>query len=194
MIATLRTLLVALTLITGAAQPASAGAFEDGFAAYRSEDYPTALRLWMPLARQGDAGAQFNLGIMYANGRGVPQNDAEAVKWYRLAADQGDAGAQSNLGIMYANGRGVPQNDAEAVKWYRLAADQGDAGAQSNLGIMYANGRGVPQNYVLAYMWSNLASAGGNAYGGKNRDEVAAKMTPAQIAEAQRLAAEWKPK
>ncbi len=158
MIATLRTLLVALTLITGAAQPASAGAFEDGFAAYRSEDYPTALRLWMPLARQGDAGAQFNLGIMYANGRGVPQNDAEAVKWYRLAADQGDAGAQSNLGIMYANGRGVPQN------------------------------------YVLAYMWSNLASAGGNAYGGKNRDEVAAKMTPAQIAEAQRLAAEWKPK
>ena len=64
---------------------------------------------------------------MYNNRRGVPQDDAEAVKWYRLAAEQGYAEAQSNLGVMYNNGRGVPQDDAEAVKWYRLAAEQGYA-------------------------------------------------------------------
>ena len=78
--------------------------------------------------------AQYNLGIMYYNGQGVPQDYAEAVKWYRLAADQGDAYAQYNLGVMYDNGEGVPQDYKEAVKWYRLAAEQGHAKAQYNLG------------------------------------------------------------
>ena len=89
--------------------------------------------------------AQFNLGIMYANGEGVLKDDAEAVKWYRLAAEQGHANAQYNLGVMYDNGIGVLKDDAEAVKWYRLAAEQGYANAQHNLGAMYADGRGVPQ-------------------------------------------------
>ena len=70
-------------------------------------------------AEQGDAKAQVDLGVMYANGDGVPENDAEAVKWFRKAADQGDAKAQFDLGVMYANGDGVPENDAEAVKWFR---------------------------------------------------------------------------
>ena len=82
----------------------------------------------------------------------------------------------------------------QAVKWYRLAADQGDADAQSNLGLMYANGRGVPQDHVQAHKWFDLAGAGGDEDGRKNRDIVTKKMTPAQIAEAQRLAREWKPK
>ena len=77
------------------------------------------------LADQGDATAQFNLGIMYSEGRGVLKDDAEAVEWYRLAAEQGYADAQFNLGGMYANGEGVPKDDAEALRWYRLAADQG---------------------------------------------------------------------
>ena len=81
-------------------------------AAYESKDYATALKLWRPLAEQGDAQAQYNLGIMYDNGQGVPQDDAEAVKWYRKAAEQGIAKAQYNLGVMYANGRGVPQDYA----------------------------------------------------------------------------------
>ena len=68
--------------------------------------------------------------VMYDEGRGVPQDDAEAVKWYRLAAEQGNAAAQYNLGVMYDKGEGVPQDDAEAVKWYRLAAEQGAAAAQ----------------------------------------------------------------
>ncbi len=67
---------------------------------------------------------------MYDNGQGVPQDYAEAVKWYRMAAEQGDAKAQSNLGFMYDNGQGVPQDYAEAAKWFRLAAEQGDADAQ----------------------------------------------------------------
>tara|TARA_B100001105_G_scaffold174513_1_gene140621 strand:- start:446 stop:796 length:351 start_codon:yes stop_codon:yes gene_type:complete len=92
------------------------------------------------LAEQGLANAQYSLGLMYDEGEGVPENDAEAVRWYRLAAEQGNTLAQYNLGVMYANGRGVPENDAEAVKGYRLAAEQGDASAQSNLRGMSAYG------------------------------------------------------
>ena len=70
---------------------------------------------------------------MYDDGRAVPQDYAEAVKWYRKAAGQGDAGAQNNLGVMYKNGRGVPQDYVEALQWYRKAAEQGNAEAQGNL-------------------------------------------------------------
>ena len=76
-------------------------------------------------AEQGDATAQCNLGIMYEFGKGVAQDDAEAVKWYRLAAEQGDAHGQYSLGLMYELGRGVAQDYAEAMRWYRQAADQG---------------------------------------------------------------------
>ena len=89
---------------------------------------------------------------------------------------------------------GVPQDYAEALKWYRLAADQGHASAQCNLGVMYANGEGVPQDYVRAHMWFNLSAAQGDQDAAKNRDDVAKRMTPAQIAEAQKLAREWQPK
>ena len=75
-------------------------------------------------AEQGDAVAQFNLGGMYANGTGVPQDEAEAVRWFRLAADLGYAQAQFNLGVMYANGRGVPQDDETAHVWLNLAASR----------------------------------------------------------------------
>ncbi len=87
----------------------NAGVFEDGFAAIERGDYAAAYRLWKPLAEQGDADAQYNLGFMYGNGKGVPQDYREAVKWYRKAAEQGLAKAQSNLGFMYGNGKGVPQ-------------------------------------------------------------------------------------
>jgi uncharacterized protein len=158
------------------------------------QNYPEAVRLYRSAAEQGHARAQFNLGVKYDNGEGVPQNYAEAGRWYRLAADQGDAKAQSNLGVMYANGRGVVENDVEAVKWYRFAAEQGQSNAQHNLGLMYANGTGVTQNYVEAYKWWALAAAQDNAGAAKNRDVVLGKMTAAQIAEGQRLAAEWEPR
>ena len=123
-----------------------------------------------------------------------PQDDAQAAKWTRLAADQGDASAQYNLALKYANGRGVPQDDAQKVKWLRLAADQGFAEAQFNLGGMYGSGQGVPQDFVQAHMWFNLAAAQGNENGKKGRDLVAKIMTPQQIAQAQELARNWKPK
>ena len=131
--------------------------------------------------------AQFNLGAMYHTGRGVPQDYTEARKWYRKAADQGNAYAQFALGLIYEKGRGVPQDYVEALKWYRKAADQGNPWAQLSLGLMYTTGQGVPQDYVQAYKWFTLAGAA------ENRDRAAAMMTPAQIAEAERLAREWKP-
>ena len=146
-------------------------------------------------AEQGEAEAQYDLGVMYANGLGVPEDDAEAVRWLRLAAGQGYAAAQFTLGLWYDHGLGVPQDDIEAVRWYRLAADQGDAGAQSNLAIMYENGKGVPQDYVQAHIWYNLAAsrmAGGHRqHAVHGRERAAGLMNSTQIAEAQRLAREW---
>ena len=81
-----------------------------------------AARLFRPLAEQGDALAQFGLGLMYRDGKGVPQDTQEAVKWYRKAAEQGDAQAQFNLGLMYSNGQGVPQDFIRAHVWYSVAA------------------------------------------------------------------------
>ena len=92
----------------------------------------TELAQLRALAEQGDAVAQYNLGLMSASGRGVPEDDVEAVRWYRLAADQGYATAQYNLGNRYANGEGVPEDDLLAYMWWNLAAAQGNETAQSN--------------------------------------------------------------
>ena len=141
------------------------GQYEDAVAAYKRGDYETAYQLLKPLAQQGIPIAQYNLGVMYDNGKGVPQDYAEAMNWYRRAAEQGLADAQHNLG------------------W------------------VYFEGQGVPQDYILAHMWFSLAVSRFPASEGekreqavKDRDIVASKMTPAQTAEAQRLAREWKPK
>ena len=80
----------------------------------------------------GDLGEFLNLGFMYATGRGVAEDDAEAVDWYRKAAEQGVATAQNNLGIMYYNGQGVPQDYVQAHKWFNLAAAQGNEGGREN--------------------------------------------------------------
>ena len=135
---------------------------------------------------------------MYADGEGVAQDYVEAAKWYRRAAEQGDDSAQFNLGRMYADGEGVAQDYVEAAKWYRRAAEQGDDSAQFNLGRMYADGEGVAQDYVLAHMWLNLSTSrtSGDEHKGdaEMRDAIAVEMTREQVAEAQRLAREWKPK
>ncbi len=103
--------------------PAWAG-WDEAEAAYQRGNYATAIREWRPLAEQGDAYAQFNLGLMYRNGHGVPQDDAEAVKWYRKAAEQGNAKAQNDLGTLYSNGQGVPQDYVQAHMWSNLAASR----------------------------------------------------------------------
>ena len=178
---------------------AMAGPLEDAKAAAERRDFATALQILRPLAEQGNAAAQTALGVIYEHGQGVPQDFVQAVIWYNEGAYQGDPDAQSNLGAMYANGWGVPQDYAQAVVWYRQAGERGNAGAQRNLGLMYEHGQGVPQDYVSAHMWLNLAAASRATdpavrdQAAKERDMLAAKMTPAQIAEAQRLANEWKP-
>ncbi len=124
---------------------------------------------------------------------------ATAFREFEPLAEQGVALAQFSLGFMYEKGQGVPQDYAEAVKWYRKAAEQGHGEAMNNLSLMYSHGRGVPQDYVRAHMWFNLAAS--RLPPGKvrddavfNRDSLARLMTPEQIAEAQRLAREWKRK
>ena len=119
---------------------------------------------------------------------------ARAVGACSRLARQGVASAQIKLGDMFAKGDLVPEDDAEAMKWWRMAADQGDANGQHNMGVAYFSGEDVPQDYVQAYMWWSLAVAQGDADAAKDRDVVAAKMTPAQIEQAKALAAAWKPK
>ena len=183
---------VAVTLVTLFLPLQGTGAdLEKGLEAYARGDYQTALEEFMPLAIQGNSSAQNNLGVMYDNGQGVPEDDKEAVKWYRLAAEQGSASAQYNLGFMYANGEGVPEDDKEAVKWYRLAAEQGDAMAQYNLGSMYANGQGVPEDNIMAYMWWNLAAVSGDKSSVKNKQIISERMTKADISKAQELSRQW---
>jgi TPR repeat protein len=184
------TICLAVALLLGSAGVSWSQDFQKGLAAAQSGDYATALRELTPLAKQGDAKAQYNLGLMNRDGQGVPQDYKTALKWFRLAAEQGDADAQHNLGVMYGNGRGVPQDDKTAVKWYRRAAEQGDADAQNNLGFMYANGKGVPQDYILGHMWWNLAASSGQKNAISGRDAVSKRMTSSQLEKAQDLARE----
>lgn len=128
-------------------------------------------------AEKGDPEAQFDLGRKYAEGKEVPLDYVESVKWYRKAADQGHAIAQYGLGLAYYNAKGVPQDYVEALNWFRKAADQGVALAQSNLGVMYARGEGVPKDDVEAYAWYNLAAVS-NETARKNRDNAALRLTP----------------
>ena len=164
------------------------------------QDHEEAVKWYRLAADQGYAAAQNNLGIRYSNGWGLPKDEAQAVAWFRRAAEQGELRAQLNLANRYYEGIGVQQNYGEAAKWYRLAAEQGLASAQSHLGYLYSIGLGVPQDDVEAYMWLDLAasrhSAGTEAleWAVNTRDSLAARMTPLQIAKAERLTREWQPK
>jgi TPR repeat protein len=124
--------LLFVAVLAGLAAVAHAG-FDDGVAAYNKGDYSKAYTEFKRLAEQGEATAQYNLGVMYHKGQGVQQDDVGAVKWWLKAAERGHVKAQFFLGVACDNGYGVPQNHAEAVKWYREAAVQGDADAQGAL-------------------------------------------------------------
>ena len=158
-------LLLAFALIVPAVAPAAPptaqAEFDAGLTAYRRGDYQQALADFWPLAAQGYALAEYNLGLMYANGQGVTQDYAKALKWYRLAVAQGDAPAENNLGSMYYKGQGVPQNYVTAYKWYLIAK---------------ATIPATNRHYALV---------------SQNVKSLAALMTPAQIAEAQQEASAW---
>ena len=168
----------------------SAQDFNKGYEAAQRGDYATAIKEWKPLAEQGDAAAQFNVGVMHERGKGVLKDNSEAAKWYELSAEQGNAHAQYNLGLMYTKGDGVSHDVTEALKWYRLSVEQGNAYAQKSLGAMYLMGFGVLQDNLKAHMWYNISSANGHEDAGKWRDKVADSMTPEAIEKATAMARE----
>ena len=158
-----RSLLLALALTMGTWVPVQAQTFEQSWAAYERKDYRTAFVGFKKLAEQGGAWAQYNLGTMYAEGKGVLSDDKLAAAWWHKAAEQGHAGAQNNLGVMYASGEGVPKGEQRAAAWFRKAAEQGDASAQFNLGNMYRNGQGMPKDEQQAVAWYRKAAEQGYA-------------------------------
>jgi len=161
-----------------------------------AQNLAQAVALFRKAADQGNAQAQYNLGAMYAKGQGLPQDFVQAFNWFGKAADHGNALAQTALGLMYADGQeGMPQDFALAGHWFGKAADQGNAYAQANLSWLYTNGQGVGQDDTQALMWSTLALARAEDDATRElaasiHDALAAKMTPDQIAEAQRMARE----
>mgnify|MGYP003553681214 CR=1 FL=1 len=187
----LKRLLVAL-VVSCAAGFVHADIPDEAIDAYQHGDYAKAYALVLPLAEAGDASAEFALGVFYKNGEGVPENQHEAVAWYRKAAEQGHPSAQLNLGLMYYNGQGVPQDHREAVAWYRKAAEQDFSAAQNGLGVLHEHGLGVAANPVLAYMLYNLASAQGYKLAADNRNRIIDRLTRAQLDEAQALTRNWK--
>jgi TPR repeat protein len=157
------------------------------------DDKWESVKWYRKAAEQGHPEAQFQLGSCYEH-LDLMQDPADAVKWYRMAAAQGQINAQLTLGQIYAIGNLVAEDLKEAMKWYRLAAEQGDTDGQYELGKMYDERLGVKRDAVEALKWLNLAASSCDLPAIADRDALAAKLTPAEVAEAERLAQEWKPK
>jgi TPR repeat protein len=140
---------------------------------------------------QGNAQAQASLGFMAQSGRGLAQDTAEAASWFQKSAEQGVADAQFMLGAFFRDGTGVQQDYSKAAFWFESAAEQGYARAQRNLGLLCRDGLGLAKNPIEALKWFNLSAGSGDELAKTNRDELAAKMAPAELDEAQRLARMW---
>src|SRR5512141_1786203 len=157
-------ILIASLLSFPMARPIFAGPIEDSIKAYRGGDYKTAYQLVQPQAEKGDADAQFILGYLYDEGKGVPQDYAEAAKWYGRAAKQGNKAARHNLGLINDQGQ-VSKDRAEMGKWHRRAVEPGKAAARSNsnLGLMDNHVRGVPKDNREMEKWHRGATEPGKA-------------------------------
>ena len=150
----LRSDLVALMLACAAPVWADNQAqYQQAVTEYNAGHYSEVLRLLQPLAEQGDAEAQYKLGLMYANGQGVAQDYQQAFSWFQKSANQGYANAQYALGDLYFYGQNVTQDYQQAIVWYQKAAVQGYDVAQYALGNMYRDGKGVVKDYQQAKMW-----------------------------------------
>ena len=179
-----------LVLLCGATPWALA---QDPFVAFGSRDYAAALAGFQALAAQGNPNAMNNLGLMYANGLGVPRDDAVAVKWYGQAAAVGHIDAINNLGGMYEMGYGVPQNYASAAEKYALAAKYGSSDAQYNLAALYESGKGVPNDALQAYIWYSLSAAQGDQDAAAGRSRMAELLDPTLRGQADTFVTAWKP-
>jgi TPR repeat protein len=160
-----------------------------------AKDYTKAAAWFRRAATQEDACGETQLGVLYQSGNGVAKNYATAMNWYQKAASLGDESAQALLGDIYFDGLGVRQDYAAAAGWYQKAANGGDPDSQFKLGLMYQRGQGLAQDNIQAHVWFDL-SAGqiGHPFAAADaRATVEAMMSPDQVAQAVRLAQEWKP-
>jgi len=162
--------------------------YDDALKAANLGDYKKAYHLCLVDAEKGSAVAQRNVGLMYEDGLGVPQEARKAVRWYRLAAEQGEKLSQYYLALMLEEGEGVPRDYKEAVWWYRLSAMKGYVKAQYRLGLMYLKGYGVSQSSEIAYAWWSVAASKGHEEAIKYKNSAQEQMTADQIAKAQQIA------
>jgi len=160
--------------------------------AYERGDNRTAFDGFKILAENGNAEAQYYLGMLFIYGeKEIHFDKKKSLKWIKLSAKNGFAKAQLELGDTYFFGWGVPKNDLESLKWHRMAAEQGSKVAQSELGWMYENAKGGAEDLVRAHMWYNIAVTNGDLSAASDRNKVEMTMTPKQVVEAQKLAREW---
>ncbi len=177
----LAAVLLALAVATASVARAD---YRAGWDAFENGDYPAALRAWLPSAEVGDPQAQYALGIMLLYGRGMDADPPGAAAVLAPAAAAGLPEAAYALGTLYQDGEGVRRDFAEAARLYGVAALGGHTAAQNNLAIMLALGEGVVRNAGMAHTWFGLAAKGGDASAARNRDRVAAELTPTERAES----------
>jgi localization factor PodJL len=175
------------------AQYELATAYATGHGAQR--DLHLAVQWYEKAAQAGLAPAQYRLGSLYEKGLGVTRNANQAMVWYRKAADKGNVRAMHNLAVLTAEGgeNGKPDY-ANAAQWFRKAAEYGVKDSQFNVAILLARGLGVPQNLTLSYVWFSAAAAQGDSDAASKRDDVGAKLSPADLAAAKATAAAFRPK
>lgn len=169
----------------------AADQLEDGIKAVDKKDYMAAYQVFKKLAEQGNAEAQYNLAILYRQGKGIMQDHKLALQWFEKAAQQGLASAEYYLGHLYDTGDGVTKDAAVAFGWYKKAAEKGNPLAQSNLGVAYANGEGVGQDIIRAYVWFSLSASQGLTAALENRNLLKKEMSEELQANAQRLTTEY---
>ncbi|GAB3670847.1 SH3 domain-containing protein [Salinisphaera aquimarina] len=146
-----------------------------------SEEAAKVLKSAKPLAEEGNANAQYNMGVLYDEGYGVERNYAAARSWYEKAAAQNYAKAEHNLGIMYQEGHGVPADAAKAAEWFERAAEHGEPAAQNNLAVMYVRGQGKPQDLGKAALWAARAAEAGNESAISNLPQIAQNLPRSRI-------------
>lgn len=162
----------------------SALAFASGaFAQQQPSEAEAAqvLKSARPLAENGNANAQYNMGVLYDEGYGVEQDYAKARDWYEKAAAQNYSKAEHNLGIMYQEGHGVDKDSAKAAEWFKRAAEHGEPAAQNNLAVLYVRGNGVRQDLAEATRWAAKAAEAGNGSAKNNLPQIMQNLPQSRI-------------
>jgi len=157
-----------------------------------------AMKLYKKAAAEGNAEAGYRIGVLYETGKGVSKNYGKAAEWYSSSAEMFNSTAMYRMGFLHEKGMGVPKSMQEAEKWYRRAADAGNSWSQFYFGEKCEHGKGVKKDLVFAHAWYNLASRGMGDKGlwkkaKSARDRVALKLTPEELARAEKIVRDWRP-